>query len=264
VLADRSSAAVGAWLSEHSAVQIVTRDRHGLYAEGARQGAPQARQVADRFHLVQNLRDAVEMQLSRLGHPLRGAAPLMDIREPTFVSCAPRGRPEVAEHRHLVSRAKHEAQQATFEQVHFLYQAGRTAADIVRQLGLSRKRVDKWIRLPALPERNPMTPTPHTPAFFHEHLARRWASGCTDGRKLFGEIKELGYKGCYSYLARHLSQWRRGLTPVVQQKPLLGQLPNMPIDPTTGWPISPLIAAALCIKPRPLLTAAQARPCGQT
>ena len=59
-------------------------------------------------------------------------------------------------------------------------------------LGLSRKRVDKWIRLPALPEHNAMTPTPYTPAFFHEHLSHRWASGCTDGRKLFGEIKELG------------------------------------------------------------------------
>jgi hypothetical protein len=83
-------------------------------------------------------------------------------------------------------------------------------------LGLSRKRVDKWIRLPALPERNAMTPTPCTPAFFHEHLSHRWASGCTDGRKLFGEITELGYKGCYSYLARHLSKWRhrRDLCPV--------------------------------------------------
>lgn len=203
VLADRSSAAVGAWLSKHPSVRIVTRDRHGLYAEGARQGARQARQVADRFHLLQNLREAVEKQLSRLGRPLRGAAPLMDIRSPTFVSCAPRARPEVAEHRHVVSSAKREVQEATFEQVHFLYQAGRTAADIVRELGLSRKRVDKWIRLPALPERNAMTLTPCTPAFFHEHLSRRWASGCTDGRKLFGEIKELGYKGCYSYLVQH-------------------------------------------------------------
>jgi hypothetical protein len=259
VLADRSSAAVGAWLSKHPSVRIVTRDRHGLYAEGARQGARQARQVADRFHLLQNLREAVEKQLSRLGRPLRGAAPLMDIRSPTFVSCAPRARPEVAEHRHLVSSAKREVQEATFEQVHFLYQAGRTAADIVRELGLSRKRVDKWIRLPALPERNAMTPTPYTPAFFHEHLSRRWASGCTDGRKLFGEIKELGYKGCYSYLARHLSKWRHGGAPAPQARPLSRELSNMPIDPVTGRCISPLTAAALCIKPRPLLTAAQTR-----
>ena len=123
-----------------------------------------------------------------------------------------------------MSSAKREVQEATFDQVHFLYQAGRTAADIVRELGLSRKRVDKWIRLPALPERNAMTPTPYTPAFFHEHLSRRWASGCTDGRKLFGEIKELGYKGCYSYLARHLSKWRHGRVPAPQARPLSREL----------------------------------------
>jgi hypothetical protein len=123
----------------------------------------------------------VEKQLNRLGRPLRRAAPLMDIRSPTFVSCAP----EVAEHRHLVSSAKREVQEATFEQVHFLYQAGRTAADIVRELGLSRKRIDKWIRLPALPERNAMTPTPYTPAFMgmSEFLcARRFQSRPRSGK----------------------------------------------------------------------------------
>jgi hypothetical protein len=104
-----------------------------------------------------------------------------------------------------------------------------------------------------------MTLPPYTPAFFHEHLSRRWASGCTDGRKLFGEIKELGYKGCYSYLARHLSKWRHGGAPAPQARPLSRELSNMPIDPVTGRCISPLTAAALCIKPRPLLTAAQTR-----
>jgi transposase len=54
VLADRSSSSVAAWLSTRPSIEIISRDRHGLYAEGARIGAPQARQVADRFHLVQN------------------------------------------------------------------------------------------------------------------------------------------------------------------------------------------------------------------
>jgi transposase len=65
VLPDRSQATTAAWLRDHPSVEVVSRDRCGLYARAARQGAPQARQVADRFHLVQNLRVAIERQLSR-------------------------------------------------------------------------------------------------------------------------------------------------------------------------------------------------------
>ena len=65
VLSDRSADATGRWLEQHPGIEIVSRDRCGLYAEGARQGAPQAQQVADRFHLRQNLRRTIEQQLTR-------------------------------------------------------------------------------------------------------------------------------------------------------------------------------------------------------
>jgi transposase len=65
VLADRTTAGTAEWLGQHPEVEIVSRDRCGLYAQGAREGAPQARQVADRFHLLQNLRETIETQLSR-------------------------------------------------------------------------------------------------------------------------------------------------------------------------------------------------------
>ena len=60
LLAERSASSVAQWLQAHPSVEIVCRDRSGLYAEGIRQGAPQAIQVVDRFHLVQNLRAALE------------------------------------------------------------------------------------------------------------------------------------------------------------------------------------------------------------
>ena len=63
----------------------------------------------------------------------------------------------------------------SFAQVRALYEAGRTAADIVRELGLGRRRVDKWIKLVILPDRNAMAPKPHSPASFEAYLARRWA-----------------------------------------------------------------------------------------
>ena len=65
VLADRTTTRTADGLRQHPEVEIVSRDRCGLYAQGAHEGAPQARQVADRFHLLQNLRETIETQLSR-------------------------------------------------------------------------------------------------------------------------------------------------------------------------------------------------------
>ena len=65
VLQDRTTTGTAEWLGQHPEVEIISRDRCGLYAQGAREGAPQARQVADRFRLLQNLPETIETQLSR-------------------------------------------------------------------------------------------------------------------------------------------------------------------------------------------------------
>jgi transposase len=72
VLADRSTNVTSQWLTGYSGIEIVSRDRAGLYADGARQGAPQALQVADRFHLLQNLRKSTHDQSSNFAtEPIR-------------------------------------------------------------------------------------------------------------------------------------------------------------------------------------------------
>jgi hypothetical protein len=70
VLVDRSAATTASWFKDHPDVEVVSRDRAGLYAEAAREGAPQARQVADRFHLLQNFRETIERQLGGYEAPI--------------------------------------------------------------------------------------------------------------------------------------------------------------------------------------------------
>ena len=80
-------------------------------------------------------------------------------------------------------------------------------SQIASQLGLCRRRIDKWIQLDELSERNRMQPRPGMPESFQDYLRQRWEAGCRDGRTLFAEIRKHGYVGCYSGLAKFL---RRG------------------------------------------------------
>jgi Transposase len=150
----------------HPGIEIICRDRHGLYAEGARRGAPRARQVADRFHLTDSLREKLEKQMSRQHQPVR--------RSEKRPLCG-----EKLDHEEASEAAHSGALHEQFTQVRTLYSRGRTVADIVRMSGLSRKRVDKWVRLDRLPERNVMAPKPSSPSLYHAHLAQRWAEGVT-------------------------------------------------------------------------------------
>ena len=89
---------------------------------------------------------------------------------------------------------------------------------------------------------------------FQRHLARRWAEGCTSGRTLLLEIAALGYLGSVSQLNRLLTEWRRSGRPADT-----AEVTTSPLrDPTTGHLVSPIVAAALCVRPRGTLTLTQA------
>ena len=74
LLPERSAESLSVWLAEHPEIQVISRDRAGCYAQGASAGAPQAVQIADRWHLLRNLRDALERMIDRRHQQIVAAA----------------------------------------------------------------------------------------------------------------------------------------------------------------------------------------------
>jgi transposase len=266
LLADCSAASSASWFKKHPEIEVVSRDRAGLYADAARQGAPQARQIADRFHLLKNFRETIERQLGRYEAPIRDS-PLQveddqDTPEQPAIERSDRC-PEVAAHERLVRRGRDAARQALFDEIRALYEAGSTVREISRKLGLGRRRVERWVRRIDLPERNAMTPKACTPAYYAAFLARSWAEGTTKVRHLFSDIRHRGYIGSYCHLARFLAPWRScassgdGEDRFASDQEAPAAPPVRTLDPMTGRQISPLTAAALCVKPRGQMTARQ-------
>ena len=195
LLPDRSAGTTADWFKQHPDIEIISRDRCGLFAQGPHEGAPHARQIADRFHILQNLRETIQAQLSRAaGSSARPLLPAdIDDEREAVISRSPRDRHGGAEHRCLSRMANQHSRQAFFERVRALRREGRSVSDIVRQTGLDRRTIAKWIRADALPQRNAAAPKTTSPRCFEEYLSRRWSEGCVRGRRLFQEIKARGY-----------------------------------------------------------------------
>jgi transposase len=128
VLQRRSAENTARWLRQHPEIDIVSRDRCGLYAQGASRGAPHARQVADRFHLLQNLRETIERQLSRTYSPpkvLPPTEPVVHGVEEHAEANSHGRQPELQRHRWLVREGRRAIWNERFDRVKALQQEVR-------------------------------------------------------------------------------------------------------------------------------------------
>jgi transposase len=154
LLPERSAESVAAWLAQYPTITVVCRDRSALYAEGIRRGAPQAVQVVDRFHLVKNLREAVEAFLHSQRPALQAAAArtaqaLTLVAGPGPSTPMYRGRhqctPVQQQRQEAAQQQRHAAWVATYEAVHTLHAQGISVTTIAQQLGISRPTVYAYL-----------------------------------------------------------------------------------------------------------------------
>ena len=264
ILEDRSMPSVARRLEQHPSVEIVSRDRCGLYAQAAREGVPQARQAADRFHLMQNLRVAIEEQMSLSGRAT-GRALLPDKSIGRAQIDLIQDDPHVdATLRRRVRHAHRQSREAVFDTVHALNKEGLSYSEIARRAGYGRRSIAKWLTFEMPPNRQKSALKPTSPLYFEAFLAARWKDGNRCGRHLFHDIKQRGYTGSFSNLERLLASWRRPERSVKDSElaaPILSYQPGRDAAPIrdldTVHVISPVVAAALCLKPRSLLSQAK-------
>ena len=213
LLPERTAETVASWLENHPGVEIITRDRSTEYARGATEGAPNAVQIADRWHILGNLREALERMLTRLRPQLQGsiAAPAIGESAATALSLYDRDirRGTKDQVRQQASRSQRYARYAQVKQLHA---QGRTIIAIARELDISRQTVRKYIANDVFVEvaRPPRQQSILDP--YVAYLQERWDAGCHDNRQLLQALRERGYGGS----VRPIVQWtmlRRRLVP---------------------------------------------------
>ncbi|MGN9779429.1 transposase [Micromonospora sp. H33] len=217
VLADREAATLATWLVQHPTVQVICRDRANAYAEGARLGAPQAAQVADRWHLWHNLAEHVEKTVARHHRCLavvpqvQSALPVTaDLHQLAIDATANR-----AEQGLLVPRTRRR-----YEQVQALLAEGQSIREITRRLGLARGTVRRFARATTVDELL-AKPRAGRPSILDDHLDylhQRLKDGVTNATELLTEIRARGYRGSPTNLRTYL-QPLRAATPPPQARP---------------------------------------------
>jgi transposase len=210
LLPDRSAAALAGWLERHPGVEVIARDRAGAYADGARQGAPEAAQVADRWHLLRNMGEALRQVVDRHQARVRAAleaAPLAggagtDVI-PAPIPVPPASRLERDRRDRLAARG------VRFDRVLELRGRGLTLDGIAAETGLSRSTVKRWLRRGSVPTWR----KPRRASILDAHrdyLERRWREGCRNASALWRELRARGFAGRPGVVGQWAARVRRG------------------------------------------------------
>jgi transposase len=198
----------GSGCSSNLVWKVIARDRCGLYADGADAGAPDAIQVADRFHLVVNLSETVHRVLEGYSSQLHlGGIPANSPVEPPITTA------RLPTQQQLKSSQRRQRRLERYQEVVELNQSGYSQRAIADRLHMERKTVRRFLRADGFPERKPPRRAPPKVEQHAEYLQQRWNEGCHNATTLFRELRARGYNGGRSMVARHVSSWRKKFKP---------------------------------------------------
>jgi transposase len=189
LLPDRSVESVEAWLKQHPSIEVVSRDGSSEYASAIRKGAPQARQVSDRWHVVKNLTACVSVQLARTLAGLRRAQ---------------ERRPAQTQAVRQAQQARQAERTARYEHILDLHTQGVQSGEIARTLGMSQRTIQRWIATGTIPYSRRKRPRASLLDPYKTYLVKRLQQGCHSGAQLERELRTKGYKGSPHGIYRYL------------------------------------------------------------
>jgi transposase len=222
LLPDRERATFARWLRAHPSVDLMSRDRGTDYAAAAREAAPQARQIADRFHLVRNLADALQQVLARCRTEMRQrqqerfpelpASPARSLPHPKTWKQQP---PPHMERTYQAHRSEREER---FRHIMELRAQGLFFSEIAKRVSMGERSVRQWVKQGGPPlHRRPSRRSLFDP--YAAYVLSRWQSGVHDGQQLFEEIQARGFKGTARLVRRFLQTLREKRRPLTDLTP---------------------------------------------
>lgn len=260
LLPDRTGATLATWLHGHPEIEVVSRDRATAYADAIRQAAPQATEVADRFHVLKNLTEAMERVVSRHHAALRAAA------RPSDVPTSPPGATPPVPGLGASARAPTKAQQdrearrarrqARYDEVLALHERGYSQNQIACALGMGRHTIRRFLRSAGFPERAVPTPRPSLLQRYDPYLRERWTAGCDNAHELWQALRAKGYTGSESHVRHHVAAWREQPSRPGKKGPRPLGSPRRPPPPRSRVP-TPRATTWLLLRDPTTLTAEQ-------
>ena len=194
LLPDREAATVAAWLAAHPEITIVSRDRGGSYGQAATQGAAQAVQVADRWHLMENASAAFLEAVRRSMPSIRQALASSEV-DPALLTCAER-----IQHDGFLRR------QESNKIVKDLAKTGVSIKEITRRTGRSRKLVRSVLRGA---DGDVFRCRSNTLEAYLVKLGAEWDAGCHNGAELWRRLRASGFKGGLRVVTEWTTRRRR-------------------------------------------------------
>jgi transposase len=247
VLEGRTAEPLMKWLQAHPSVMILARDRADAYALAGRQAAPDALQVADRFHLVRNVSEALNALLhSRRWHQLTPATLPAEAPPVTVATTA-----SPAELRRQAPQPS-PRKRTIWEAVRQRRDLGQSLRRIAQALGLDRRTVRKYVAMDQPPVYPPRRPRPTQLSPYRDYLTARWAQGCHNARRLYQELVQRGYQGSASMVRKVLQPWRtrQEASPIGLKA---SQLSRLILQPAGGLTDTEQEALARVLQANPLL-----------